>query len=458
MRLQFYGAKVRELTIACGDSASLIAINYIYRHRHRLSSILTPNLSTLVIENQEKATLAEIFMHPKLTTLKFAVPIEPWDRKAMFYNIKRKLSNLTSISIMAEDEGTAELMETEFTRISSSLRKLHSVCIPYLTTSLLKALSRLPNLKEIKVSHCGQGDSFGKDFVVDSGVTFPQLTELDQTGRFEDMLQLVNHAPNLEQLRVLAWKNESAEMYQTLLTSLSKSHPGLNELVIDNIPHSWTFRDEQATEGTGEAFIDSVFSTITAFTRLTILRLTMVFPFRFTKDKVAVLSSSLPNLKVLYLNCCHVILRDDASSASSIHILSNFAKWCPRLTELGLFVDCRNIPLLLYEPEHTLKLTRLNLGVSHIGFYSLHLAHYLSYHCLPHCKFECGSDLWPKGIEERVIAEYGEDYGAKRWDGEREDIERVFRVYCKLGEQSERERKVGKRNGIVRETPGGRRI
>lgn len=444
-RLQIYGRKVRELMIPRSNPISFELIKMIYRHRMEL--YLTPNLETLIVMNRNQTALTEVFMHPNLTNLSIAVPLSPLDCEMMFDNIKHRLRSLKSITIWARDDIATKLIETGFAGLSIRLHKLHTVSLPYLTSPLLTALSELKNLKSIRQGNNDNVVSSGKVFGVVRKLTFPQLIELDLTGRFQDVMQLLNHVPNLERFRVLAWMYESAGMYQAMLISLLNSHPRLTELDINNLPCSWTFPDD--TEVMGDTFVEAVFSSIAIFARLTILRLTMVHPLRFAKDKVLGLLSSLPNLEELLLSCSHIVLRNDAPSASSILILSDFAERCPRLVALGLFVDCRNLPLIKVKPEHTLKLACLNLGVSLIGPYNLRLARYLSYHCLPHCKFESGGVLWPKVIEDKVIAEYGPDYDDNRWDGERMNIEKMFNVFSEIQEQHDHEKRVIMRNTTV---------
>lgn len=394
--------------------------------------------------------LAEVFMHPKLSCLAFTIPSDPLGCAAMFDNVKHRLCNLTTITIWPGAEAAAGLMEAEFSRLIPCLHRLHTVSLPYLTTPLVRALLKLANLKSIEKCYYSNVGSFGKKFEVNATLTFTRLTLFNQKGRFEDIIRLLMYAPKLKRFRILAWLTELHHTYGVLLFCLSMTHPRLRELDIDNIPHSWTFRNKQTIEDT-RRFSKLVFSQIATFTGLTTLRLAMVNPLPFTRDNVRKLLSSLPYLEVLYLNCSHVVLRDDSPSASSIHILSDFAMLCSRLTELGLFVDCRNLPLLVNKPEHTLNLTRLNLGVSHIGPNYLHLAHYLSFHCLPHCDFESGSILWPKVIENRIIAEYGTDYRVNRWDGERENVMKVFNVFVKLQEQYEREKRAITRTAAISE-------
>lgn len=416
---------------------------------------LTPNLSTLIVDSRhrDQTALARAFMHPNLTSLTFAVPADPVECKTMFDVISHELSDLSSLHLLAESDVPEELLEAGFTRLSSHFPSLHTVSLPYLTTSLVNALSSLASLEFLSMTSYTSHGPLVKEFKVDTQLTFPRLTALHQTSRIKDLMRILSRAPKLEQVRIRTLKNETIKVHQALLANLSNSHPRLTLLDINNIPHAWSFRNVQASEGAEDTFAKLVSSSFAAFTRLTSLLITMPFRIRFTHENIEQLLSSLPVIEELYLNCSHIILRGDGHSTPStpsIHILSDFAKWCPGLTELGLFVDCRTLPLLTDKPEHTLELTRLNLGVSHIGPYNLHLAHYLSYHRLPDCKFESASDLWPDVIEKRVIAEYGSDYKVNRWDGQRENIERMFHVFVKLQEQTEREKKASIKKAILR--------
>ena len=83
------------------------------------------------------------------------------------------------------------------------------------------------------------------------------------------------------------------------------------------------------------------------------------------------------------------------------------------------------------KPQHTLNLSALNLGLSLIGEKNINLAHYLSYHCLPECDFKEGRGLWHQAIEKKFVDAYGDDDEGHRWDDEREDLVKWFRIFMR---------------------------
>lgn len=175
-------------------------------------------------------------------------------------------------------------------------------------------------------------------------------------------------------------------------------------------------------------------SGIKVLYKLDCLQILWPYPLSITEDDLAQLLPSFPKLSTFYLNPAHIVLDDNASLALPPSILPKIADWCPSLENLGLYLNCTGITVDTDEVLPTMDLKCLNLGFSRVDKSTPQLAHYLTYFYCENCSFEGGTDDWLSDavVEQKVIRKYGDNYNKGRWDGERENVERVFRVVKKL--------------------------
>jgi hypothetical protein len=126
-------------------------------------------------------------------------------------------------------------------------------------------------------------------------------------------------------------------------------------------------------------------------TNLTTLEIAHQYPLALKLHDIERLASSWPALETLLLNTEPVYL--DASSLT-LESLTPFAKHCPKLTHLGIFLDATTVetPLALSVTSPTpvfQRLRRLSMGVSIIKDDDT-VALYLSQLLPPRCRLDCG--------------------------------------------------------------------
>lgn len=335
---------------------------------------------------------------------------------------------------------SVEFIEKELYAVFTHLSDLKTICIPYLTTSLLTSLLKLKKLRNVLESWYTDEGCSGKDFRGDPSASPLQLTSFEMPASFQDMIQILDRLPNLTRLCILTRWVETAGMFHALVGALSSSCPRLVDFEVDGIPHTWSFDLVTDELKLACAITRPSLSTFSTFKRLRTLRISSPFPLNIAEDDLSLFLTGLPELESLNLNCGHVVLEDDAFYAYRVETLARLAEWCPRLHILSIYLDCRSLPFHSARPQHTLNLTKLNLGVSHVGTNAIQLAHYFTYHCAPCCVFEEGSSLWADLIKQKVINKYGDSYYSQRWDGERVHLMDMFRMLMQLRSIHEREK------------------
>jgi len=126
---------------------------------------------------------------------------------------------------------------------------------------------------------------------------------------------------------------------------------------------------------------------VLSFLNLTAFEIMHKYPVNITLEEVEELASRWPSLEMLSLNEEPLVMHD---FTLDLRALIPFARHCPKLRRLGLFMDGTTAKL---EPHQTRELKPLAaLSVLSVGTSKVHdpgtVAAFLSYICPPECKLD----------------------------------------------------------------------
>lgn len=392
----------------------------------------------LVVYRYDLAVFSEVFMHDGLRDIVVMLPRGKAEFEELMDNLDRKTKGLESASFYELDRSLElDILDEELGHFFRHHRSLQAIWLPFLTTSIVKALPHLESLIEINRTHWRSRPSIGADHKVDSSMPSLRLTRLFALSSFRDVVHLLGHLPNLEALGIMARWVETSSSLESLIAATSQACLSLEELEIEGIPDNWRYSTATARQNSACIVTVRALSTLEILRGLKRLHIVWPYPLHITEDDLSQLLPRLPDLSSLHLNCSPIIL-EETERALPLSIVSRIVEWCPKIRDLGLFLDCTDVELQDIGTTHSLlNLAGLNLGLSFIGETSDQLARYLSYFCSLDCTFDEGKSQWSSNeiIEAKVIQEYGADYARERWDGEREIILRMFRVIKELRSQ-----------------------
>ncbi|KIJ19637.1 hypothetical protein PAXINDRAFT_69106, partial [Paxillus involutus ATCC 200175] len=143
------------------------------------------------------------------------------------------------------------------------------------------------------------------------------------------------------------------------------------------------------------------------FPKLVTFELVHRYPLNITLDEIEELASRWPSLESLVLNVEPFTLDEDGFTLD-LRALLPFARHCPRLWKLGLYIDATKAEILSVQssvqPFHSLRV--LSLGASRACDPDT-VAAFLSRVCPPSCvlEFNITWDEWDFKFDNRILEE-----------------------------------------------------
>ncbi|KAJ6577212.1 hypothetical protein B0H19DRAFT_932930 [Mycena capillaripes] len=381
--------------------------------RTRTSLQILPNVNTLVWN--APLSLAVMFMHANVKRFAFWLPyfIPPDSPLPFFRDIVSRMPNLTVLDIRSNDMNK---IEDSMVYLLRSLLKLRKVVFPRfsLTTHLAETLQHLADLACVEfqyVAEQGCGDPADTEVfrpLLKMGA-FPSLCDLSLTCGIEDCTSLMKQtsAPtNLTALYVDSRLMESPATVHEILELLANNCQLLESLgivtlinVADPPP---TLADVLSTERISYATLQP----LQKFPNLTIFEIIHQYPLDLKLEDLEQLARSWPSLRKLILNN-EPVVSDDCPL--TLKALIPFAKHCPELEQLGLFINASTADLPStyevelppsYRSKPFAKLRRLSTGVSLIADAGA-VALFLSQICPLNTHLECGI-TWDIELDEET--------------------------------------------------------
>lgn len=292
--------------------------------------------------------------------------------RPFFQDLADRMPNLTSFDLRSHVP-VGEINE-ELIDLLKQLPKLQKITFPrfYVTTEIAEALSRMEYLSVIEFQYNedqGSGDSADVVSVKPTFTegAFPTLYDLSLTTNFNDAARFFNIAFAPTNLTMICIASETAiespERVQTLLSAIAENCQLLTSVGLVSYRDSSAIGIE-APDGCNLT-IDTI-KPILKLPNLTSFEFVHHYPLCLSPEDIELFARSCPSIETLLLNTEPVFLTESKLTLDS---LLPFAKHCPRLSHLGLFVDATDVPEFspTAPPKPFTNLSRLSMGVSIIS-------------------------------------------------------------------------------------------
>ena len=374
---------------------------------------------------------ATTFMHAAVKSFEIWLPedLKFGSPRPFFQDVAIRMPNITTLNIKSEI--AVHDIEADLIDLMNRLPNLRSLTFPrfYVTTKVMEALSRMPNLAVIEFQYyddqgCGDADdviSFTPHLEEGS---FPQLWDLSLSATFDEISRFfsLEFAPtNLTLLYVDSGVIETAASIQCFLCAVADSCQLLKALAIISFRH----HDSEPEDGDERYKITfEHLKPVFKLGNLKNLEISHLYPLALKLEDVESFASSLPSLEALILNNEPVHLQQ---SGLTMEALRPFANHCPNLTQLGLFVDASHISPNTAPFSPFKSLQRLSMGVSIIDddkSVALYLSNILPSACSVESGVTWNDDELP--TDHSVYREVDERCG--KWD----KVGRLLPVLIKL--------------------------
>ncbi|THH01643.1 hypothetical protein EW145_g6874 [Phellinidium pouzarii] len=439
-----YGRRIRRFIINSPTIQEYGAnvLNEITRRRPLLS--LTTNLRELIImptdDNNVPALLDTVLLllHETLRSLTLFVPQSPTVASTFLAHVFLRIPHLKELTI--KSTLPVAVFEKAMVDMLSQLKDLRCISLPTyaLTPMLISELSTIPSLETISINDdmcCVISPQIYLTSIVDE-LNFLSLTNLEVAATFSDLATLVTSASfkNLTALRFQAVSLENVSSLRTLLECTSDTYPELFSLIIETIPHGFSFQKYAFIELERKSMtvIHSDLQPLLSMRRLKRLFLTWPTPFSFANCELESFVSGLPLIENLSLNSCPVVI--DSPSSLTLEVFPAIAKHCPKLRHLALYLNTITITDYIsriaspFDSEDDWKsytfadLESLDLGISPMYQDAQYLATYLSKLLPVSCLVTAPDCEWFPDVREAVSQEYGSDYNQGRWSHRYKDV------------------------------------
>ena len=363
-RFERYGRRVRRLCYCPGDNRLGIfpMAHSVFDDiaRTRTSLAILPNMHTL--EWEGPVDLCVMFMHANVRRLAIRLPIflDLTDSsqasispggfpalKSFFADVVDRMPDLTHLNMKINY--AISKVENEVAELLCGLKKLKKLTGPRysVTTNLMNVLSRLEFLGCIEFQYSDdQGLGDPEDVTqfrptVEEGA-FPSLWDLSLAISYQDFTRFINapFAPtNLKMLYIDSQLFEAPEDVKVMLASLSENCQLLETLALlsrVDVPNGilgFDPADEQCIT------FDTLKSLLNC-PNLTSFELVHGCPVMMTQDEIEELAEKWPSLEALLLNNEPGFINN---ANLTLDALLPFARHCPRLRHLGLFINASTI-------------------------------------------------------------------------------------------------------------------
>ncbi|KAJ7773058.1 hypothetical protein B0H16DRAFT_1363088 [Mycena metata] len=422
-RLEKYSRRVRRFRFLQVDSDSegprLCPTVFEDVARTRTSLNLLPNLTSLAWHGP--LSFAPLFLHNNIKHFVLYLPIfiPPESPLPFFRDVASRMPSLSLLDLRTRLP--MRDMEEAALFLLRSLPKLRKVIFPRYsaTTRIIETLATLEDLGCVEFQYVAeQGIGDPADTAVFKPTlnvgAFPSLWDLSLTCRVEDCIAFMKQtfAPvNLTALYVDSQLIESPAAVHELLLVLADTCQLLEALGIITLIGGVTEEGPQtlAEVPSADRINFATLRPLQNFPNLNIFEIIHQYPLDLQLEELEQLARSWPSLRKLILNNEPVI--SDESSLT-LKALLPFARHCPELEQLGLFINASTADLPstyhadlppAYQSKPFSKLRRLSMGVSLIADEGS-IALFLSQICPLNTDVECGI-TWetPEQREEQAL-------------------------------------------------------
>ncbi len=290
-----------------------------------------------------------MFMHTGVKT--FDIWLPDASPQIFFQDIVERMPNITSLSIRSYV--AVKDIEADLENLISRLLKLRTVTFPqyYITNRITEALSYLPNLNVVDFQYsrqygCGNADDvmpYAPDL---SENAFPMLWDYSLTVEFDGFSRFLNleFAPtNLTSLHVDSAIFETVSSIHGLLSMVADTCQMLKSLALVSSSSDIAYA-AQADDAEQYGITFNHLKPVLKMANLRSLEIFHHHPLALTEEDIEIFAASWPSLENLILNDEPVVLKESNLTAAA---LLPFARHCPDLIRLGLFIDTSSVETTL---------------------------------------------------------------------------------------------------------------
>ncbi|KAF8068091.1 hypothetical protein FPV67DRAFT_1669955 [Lyophyllum atratum] len=343
--------------------------------RSRMSLDILPCLHAL--EWDAPLSQCVLFMHKNIKSFAVTLPREIAGAHSFFEDVAARMPNIIHLDLRLRFSITS--IENLTINLVQNLTKLQKLTLPRFcfTTKIAEAVSHLEDLEAIEYEYFEQqGCGVSEDVMhfkpsLTEG-SFPSLWDLNITVLFDDATNFLDtsFAPtNLTSLFLESLIIETPTKVLRLITAIAENCQALKTLALVSLVDSSTFAT-QVPNKDDSITMDTLRPLLTC-PNLASLDLIHHRPLHLQQEDMEEIATSWPDLEKLFLNNEPVYME---RSTLTLQALLPFARHCPKLHTLGLFIDATaadippsSDPASAYQDIPFKALRRLSMGVSIIG-------------------------------------------------------------------------------------------
>ncbi|KAG9312423.1 hypothetical protein JVU11DRAFT_6806 [Chiua virens] len=399
-RFEKYASRVRSFKFRPSkyDLEILPLLDDIARTRTSLE--ILPNMHTLEWIYTTSAYMERciLFLHRRLKRLTVTAPSQAHPRPDFYTDLCARAPHLHTLTLLIDFPGNpidAELRSSKrssypsfITRPPSSRNSLGPKALPTSTSS-----------QDLKLGYGNPANVASFNPILEEGA-FPCLRALNLSVRIDHLdsfFRSIFAPTHLTTLYVNSYTNHTPNEVHTFFVTLSEQCQRLSKLHVQLYHKILPFHlptDQQLSYDTIKPLL--------TLTTLTTFELVHKYPLQITLDEIEDLASKWPHLEHLVLNAEPLFLEHDAFTLD-LRALLPFARHCPRLRLLGLYIDAdAELPSSMTPLQPFATLKALAFGTSDVHDTSA-AATFLSRVCPPRCVVDMGITWTEFGSEEHRI-------------------------------------------------------
>ncbi|KAG6902354.1 hypothetical protein C0995_001151 [Termitomyces sp. Mi166 len=435
VRFERYRRRVRKLIYSTSQT------KHVLHHsvfddvaRSRTSLDILPNMHAFYWDGS--LTLCVIFMHKNIKSFGLGLARETLSKSSqiacVFEDVVTRMPKISSIDLRFEF--SVRLIEEDVIRLFSNLPNLHTIILPRfcLTAKIAETVSRLGKLQTLEYQYHwyqGRGDPDDiKDFrprLIEG--SFPSLFDFSTTITFTDATKFLTIPFSPSNLTIMYLDSPAMETPSTLsafLNTIPEACPLVKSLTVVSAPSDGP---EFTPPGKEDCVTIDVLRPLFKCPNLTSFEIEHHYPLHLELSDIEEIATSWPGVERLMLNNQPRYLEN---SNLTLRALLPFARHCPKLRMLGLFMNATTTDFpapdssSVYQLPTFRSLYRLSVGVSLIQEEGA-VALFLSQMCPLYCEIEMGV-TWEDSVSQEVLDKLLPR--SKRW----EKVEELLPLLTKL--------------------------
>lgn len=345
----------------------------------------------------------KLFLHRRLRHVTVSAPSQLYPRLDFYTDLCARAPHLHTLVLFVSFPGRP--IDDELRILLPNLPELKKIVLPefHYTSAVVEQLSRAKNMavldfsQDLNLGYGSPANVLSFTPVLMEGA-FPCLRELNLSARIDDLDRFFHStfAPiHITMLYVNSYADHTPTEVHTFLTTLSQQCQLLSKLNLQ-LYHKILPSDLPVDQQLSYATIKPVLT----FPNLTSFELVHKYPLKITLDELEDLATKWPNLESLTLNVEPLFIDENAFTLD-LRALLPFARHCPRLHLLGLYINATEaeIPSSSTPLESFSALRTLAIGTSQVRDTSA-VATFLSRICPSRCTLDMGITWTEFGCED----------------------------------------------------------